>query len=179
MAKVRIHIGTAPGDEPCAQTGITHDWLRLQQLECLVYRAALIARFGPPPPRAEISCAHNTHDFGNTIDLVVFYDDDDDGPGGGAAWAESVADGLARWQDGGFIAPIVYDAAGQPSLCSLSDVRESIVTTIVRLTRLVRDGYGTDADRSMIANLRSAYSSHSVTADERLAVIYSGSETPA
>jgi hypothetical protein len=32
MAKVRIHIGTAPNKEPCAQTGITLDWLRLHEL---------------------------------------------------------------------------------------------------------------------------------------------------
>jgi hypothetical protein len=103
MAKVRIHIGTAPNDEPCAQTGITRDWLRLQQIECLVYRAALIARFGPPPAGKAISCAHNTHHFGSYIDLVVLFDDEDDVPSGGAAWAETVADGLARWGDGGFI----------------------------------------------------------------------------
>ena len=45
MHMVSFSIGGAPSDEPCAQTGITTNWVTLQQLECTVYRAALIARF--------------------------------------------------------------------------------------------------------------------------------------
>jgi hypothetical protein len=54
------------------------------------------AALGPPPPGTAISCAHNTHHFGSYIDLVVLFDDEDDVSSGGAAWAETVADGLAR-----------------------------------------------------------------------------------
>ena len=43
MHMVSFSIGGAPSDEPCAQTGITTNWVYLQQLECTVYRAALIA----------------------------------------------------------------------------------------------------------------------------------------
>ena len=55
MHMVSFSIGGAPSDEPCAQTGITTNWVTLQQLECTVYRAALIARFGVPPEGARLA----------------------------------------------------------------------------------------------------------------------------
>ena len=169
MARQRIHIGTAPGDEPCAQTGITRDWLRLQQLECLVYRAALIARAGPPPAGVDIKPAHNAHDFGSYHDLIVVFDPDDES---GAHYADLVADGLARWHDGGFIAPVAYDDSSQPRANTEMSVADCIIGTIIRLTRLIRDGYGTPADAAAVSHLRQAYPAQAVTADERLAALF-------
>lgn len=164
----RYHIGTAPSDEACAQTGITEDWLRLQHLECLVYRAALIARFGPEPGITRMKPALNTHDFGCYYDLVVAFDEEDPAE---LTYAEQVASGLARWRDGGFLAPVSYNEASQPRPQSETGVRDSIVSVLLVGSQLIRDGFGTDDDRTRVAHLRRAFPAAAARADRRLAEI--------
>lgn len=164
----RYHIGTAPSDEACAQNGVTDDWLRLQHLECLVYRAALIARFGPEPGITRMKPALNTHDFGCYYDLVVAFDGDDPAE---LAYAEQVANGLSRWLDGGFPAPVAYDEASQPRPQSETGVQDSIVSVLLVGSQLIRDGFGTDGDRTRIAHLRKAFPAAATIVDRRLVEI--------
>src|SRR3546814_21168986 len=44
-----IDLGGTPANEDCAQIGHTPDFERLNRLEVATYRAAVIARCGPPP----------------------------------------------------------------------------------------------------------------------------------
>src|SRR3546814_11874262 len=59
-----IDLGGAPGHEDCAQLGHTPDFERLNRLEVAAYRAAVIARFGPPPDGCALVFITNRHDFG-------------------------------------------------------------------------------------------------------------------
>ena len=77
MHMVSFSIGGASSDEPCAQTGITTNWVTLQQLECTVYRAALIARFGVPPEGARLAIKSHNHDFGSYAQVEIVIDRDD------------------------------------------------------------------------------------------------------
>src|SRR3546814_7922515 len=68
-----IDLGGAPGHEDCAQLGHTPDFERLNRLEVAAYRAAVIARFGPPPDGCALVFITNRHDFGiyRTLGLKV------------------------------------------------------------------------------------------------------------
>src|SRR3546814_18655469 len=44
-----IDLGGTPANEDCAQIGNTPDFERLNRLEVATYRAAVLARCGPPP----------------------------------------------------------------------------------------------------------------------------------
>src|SRR3546814_2859037 len=63
MANI-IDLGGTPANEDCAQIGHTPDFERLNRLEVATYRAAVIARCGPPPDGCALISITNRHDFG-------------------------------------------------------------------------------------------------------------------
>lgn len=163
-----IHIGTVPSDEACAQTGVTADWATLQQLECSVYRAALIGRFGEEPAGACLGLLRQGHDFGSYTELVVKYDTRSEAA---ASYAETVADGLRRWFDAGFIAPVAYEENSQVRPGTKRTLDECITGTLVRLKLLLADGYGNDRDQTIVLNLEARYPGHAEAAERRTAEI--------
>src|SRR3546814_12289724 len=58
-----IDLGGAPANEDCAQLGHTPDFERLNRLEVAAYRAAVIARCGPPPDGCALISITTRHDF--------------------------------------------------------------------------------------------------------------------
>src|SRR3546814_10090920 len=94
MANI-IDLGGTPANEDCAQIGHTPDFERLNRLEVATYRAAVIARCGPPPDGCALISITNRHDFGIyrtlglRIDAGAFRRDPSV-----AAYAEAVQDGL-------------------------------------------------------------------------------------
>lgn len=169
-----IHIGTVPGDEACAQTGITADWSTLQQLECSVYRAALIGRFGEEPAGACLGIVRHNHDFGSYHELVLKYDRHCEAA---ARYAEAVENGLRRWFDAGFIAPVEYDDNGAVRPGSQRTLGECVMGTLVRLKRLIADGYGTERDAQIVLNLECHYPGHAEAAERQIAEIVASLST--
>ena len=152
MRIATIHLGTTPAEERCAQTGVTPDWLALQQVEAQVYRAALIARYGPPPAGAHLVVTTTDHDFGRYAALIVRFSADNPAA---AAYAGAVENGLTRWMSGGFIAPVDYDNDGSPVTRRTADA--SVAAAIVLARRLIADGYGTEREHQIDAHLSAAY----------------------
>lgn len=165
MGIARISIGIVPHDESCAQTGRTANHYLYQTIECAVFRAALIGRYGPPPTATEYQIRTHIHEFGSYRELDLVYDPVDPVA---TAYAESVEDGLGRWSDGGMIAPVRYDEQYQATMDVPSE-NAAAQGAIVRLTQLIRDGYGTETDRLIVDNLRSHYVDAAIRADATLA----------
>lgn len=105
MALVTFEIGVAPHLADCAQLGHTRDYDRINRLETEVYRAALIARFGPPPEAARLFIGDTRHDFGVYREVKISYDPSNPEATG---YATEVGDGLAHWSDGCFTPPVAY-----------------------------------------------------------------------
>lgn len=160
-----LHLGPVPADEPCAQLGRTRAFDRFALLETNVHRAALIARFGPPPPGASLRCEGQNHDLGRYYELIARYDRADSAA---RAWAAAIDRGLTRWLDAGFLAPILYDDAGQVRELLYSDHFDAARRVIVTLERLRIDGYGADWEAAAIAHLRRAYPREAEDADQLL-----------
>ena len=176
MRLATIHLGTTPAEEPCAQTGVTLDWLQLQQVETQVYRAALIARYGPPPPSTHLVVTTSDHDFGRYAELVVSFAVAElvvsfavDDPAG-AAYADEVEGGLDRWMAAGFIGPVDYDDDdGSP--VTRRSAEASIVAAIVLARRLIANGYGTEREHSADTHLSAAYPTCAQLAADKIAAL--------
>jgi len=128
-----IDLGGAPANEECAQLGHTPDFERLNRLEVGAYRAAIIARHGPPPEGCSLTTITNRHDFGiyRTLGLKVAVF-----PlrmHCVAPYIEAVQDGLASWHEAGFAAPVRYDDGGAPTVERQSV--DEIVTGAILATR--------------------------------------------
>ena len=91
MHQVSFSIGCTPSNEPCTQTGVTANWVYLQTLECEVYRAALIARFGVPPEGVRLAIKTHRHDFGTYAEVEIGFDRDD---AASVVYFEAIEDGL-------------------------------------------------------------------------------------
>lgn len=165
MTTATLHLGPVPAEEPCAQLGRTRAFDRFALLEANVHRAALIARFGPPPPGASLRAEGQPHDFGRYYDLVARYDDADPAA---RHWAAAMDGGLARWLDAGFLAPVLYDDASQVREEVYGDHFEAARRVLVTLERLRIDGYGADWEAAAIAHLRTAYPREAADADQLL-----------
>ena len=158
-------IGSTPSDEPCAQTGVTADWIMLQQLECEVYRAALIARFGVPPEGARLAIKTHSHDFGSYAEVEIRFDRD---VAEHVAYFELVEGGLGSWLEANFTAPVLYDRRGQPQQGTIRPAIDCVVGALMTSLRLVSDGFATDREQLAVANLSRAYPACAVLAVERL-----------
>ena len=167
MTMITIGLGTTPCDEACAQTGVTKSWVYLQHLECEVYRAALIAVHGPPPAGVTLAIRAHRHDFGSYTELEARFDDD----ATARDFAAAIEDGLGRWLDAGFTAPVVYDDGGRERPDTRRMAVDCVVGALVCARRLVAGGYATERETRTIAHLTAAYPTCAVMADELLATI--------
>lgn len=112
-----IDLGGAPANEDCAQLGHTPDFERLNRLEVATYRAAIIARYGPPPDGCALQTLTNAHDFGTyftlglSVDAGIVQRDRN-----AAFWCSAVQDGLESWLEAGFAPPVVYRDGAPPRI---------------------------------------------------------------
>ncbi|MCF8707001.1 hypothetical protein [Rhizorhapis sp. SPR117] len=151
-----IDLGGAPANEDCAQLGHSPDFERLNRLEVAVYRAAIIARFGPPPEGCALVSITNRHDFGiyRTLGLRV------DGIVArrelAAAYIAAVEDGLGSWIEAGFVPPVRYDDGSVPVI--ERDHIDDIVTGALIATRPAASGRFAIPDFEILhRNLAAAY----------------------
>ncbi|MDE8650589.1 hypothetical protein [Novosphingobium album (ex Liu et al. 2023)] len=152
-----IDLGGAPADEDCAQLGHTPDFERLNRLEVATYRAAIIARFGPPPEGCALATLTNRHDFGVYYTLGLKVD-------AGAArrdpavatYAEAVESGLGSWIEAGFAAPVRYDDGEAPK-AERSSIDDIVMGALIAI-RPDPDGRFALADFEILhRNLAAAY----------------------
>jgi hypothetical protein len=73
-----------------AQLGQSPNFDSLNRLEIAVYKSALIARYGPPPPDAASPACPTRHDFGRYVELVLHIENELD---------EAVADYATRVEE--------------------------------------------------------------------------------
>jgi len=152
-----IDLGGAPAQEDCAQLGHTPDFERLNRIEVATYRAAIIARFGPPPEGCALITLTNRHDFGIYYTLGLKVDagaarrDPDV-----AAFAEAAQSGLDSWIEAGFAAPVRYDDGEAPKMERNSI--DDIVMGALLATRPNPDGAFAIPDFAILhRNLAAAY----------------------
>ncbi|AIT82550.1 DUF4304 domain-containing protein [Novosphingobium lubricantis] len=152
-----IDLGGAPANEDCAQLGHTPHFERLNRLEVAAYRAAIIARFGPPPEGCALVTVTNRHDFGVYCSLGLKVD------AGAyrrnpavAAYTEAAQDGLASWTEAGFAPPVRYEDGNAPTIDR--DRIDDIVTGALIATRPNGDGRFAIPDFEILhRNLAAAY----------------------
>ena len=121
---ITIDLGGAPAEEDCAQLGQTADFARINRLEVLAYRAALIGLFGLPPRGCTLAPQANRHDFGTYLTLgLVIGDEADLGPA--RTYAEAVEDGIGSWIQAGMAPPVTYEDA--EATCHKADVAEIVI----------------------------------------------------
>ena len=168
MRTVTLNIGTAPAEEACAQTGVTDDWIGLQQLEATTYRAALIAVHGPLPAGVAMPVMTYGHDFGSYVELEVRFDPADPLA---TAYADSVENGLASWMEAGFTAPVEYDGDSQIRPGSQRLANDCVVAALVGARRLDAGGYATERETRAIANLTAAFPNCAGVAEDVLAAL--------
>jgi len=163
-----IDLGGAPANEECAQLGHTPDFERLNRLEVAVYRAAIIARFGPPPPGCALVMLTNRHDFGiyHTLGLRIEAGAARLDPGT-AAFAGAAENGLGSWIEAGFAPPVRYDDGEAPKV-ERSSIDE-IVTGALLTTRPGPDGRFPVPDFAILhRNLAAAYPRSAEAANQLL-----------
>ena len=168
-----IPIGIAPTDEECAQTGIHARYQDLQLLECRVYRAAIIARYGPPPSGARLRVRTWQHDFGTYKELCIELED---GNEAAAEWANRAQGGIGRWSDVFMTAPVAYWHPDQPRI-DIPSEQEAVAWALRLILRLREMGHGVPEDVAIERNLRTAYPTESAQVPAPLARLALSSET--
>ena len=166
MTEVSFCIGCTPSEEPCAQTCVTPGWIELQKLEAEVYRAALIAKFGPPPGAVRMAITTHPHDFGRYAELEIRFDSDDPVA---VAYFELIEDGLGKWLEVNFTAPVEYDDQAKAIKGSQRKAVEVIAGGLATSRQLVLAGIATDREHSAIKHLEAAYPDIAAEVSIRLA----------
>ncbi|MEP9404560.1 hypothetical protein [Sphingomonas sp. VNH70] len=162
-----IDLGAGPAEADCAQLGRTENFARLNRLELVAYRAALIARFGPPPAGCGYDIRDNHHDFGIYRTLILRIDPAMAEDATVVTYGELVENGLGSWIEAGLTAPVEYDARSQA--VSVRDLRDVIVSALL-VTRPGTDGSFPVADFATLhGNLTQAWPEEAATARVRLA----------
>ncbi|BAI99019.1 hypothetical protein Sj15T_10160 [Sphingobium sp. TA15] len=160
-----LSIGSAPAEEACAQLGVTRNYDRAAFLEACCYRAAIIATHGRPPDGVSLRPARCAHDFGSYVEIQAHYDPADPTA---CTYAEQIENGLARWLDAGFLAPVRYRDDSQIEEYIYQDHFEAARRVMLTLERQRIDGFGTAAEAAAIAHLRAEYPRQSEEADQLL-----------
>lgn len=70
-----IEIGPVPCDEECQQVGTANYDSFRAKLECECFRDQLRRQFGDEPEGARLRIKSNSHDFGNYLEVVCYFDD--------------------------------------------------------------------------------------------------------
>ena len=163
-------IGAAPANEDCAQIGHTPDFDACNRLEVESYRAAIQARFGPPPEGCALVAIGNAHDFGRylTLGLKVWRFAQDRAEV--AAYVETAENGLSTWIEAGFTAPIRYAPGGD--VLERRAGLEEIVIGALMTTRPTSGGQFPIPDFAHLhANIAAAYPACAAQARARLAAL--------
>ena len=101
-----VEVGGSPHEEDCAQTGSRqYDYVEMNRIECRMYIKALEKKLGPPPEGCFFRVRANAHDFGTYLEAVFHYPDDSRE---GSEYATKAENGLAKWADVGWWAPVWY-----------------------------------------------------------------------
>lgn len=160
-----LDLGAGPAEEDCAQLGQTPDFDTLNRLEIEAYKCALIARYGQPPTGCRLAGLSNRHDFGRYVTLVLHIENELDEAV--AAYAEAVEEGLGRWIEAGFTAPVTYE--GECPVVTRHDPSEIVIGALMT-TRPGPDGHFPVADFAALhRNLAAAFPAEAGEAASRLA----------
>jgi len=154
MTTLTLSLGPTPYNERCAQTGVTADWLVLQQLEATTYRAALIALHGPPPAGVHLPVATYGHDFGSYAAIEVRYPS---GEAAASAYVDALSNDLKSWMAANFTAPVLYDGRSQEIPGSRRTTTDCVVGALATCRMLIAQGYGTAREETVVANLTRAF----------------------
>ena len=149
-----IDLGASPWGEDCAQLGHTPHFEQVNRIEIALYRAALIALYGPPPPGISLRSATNHHDFGTyrTLEAVIDPLQDD---GTQSAYTEKLETGIERWFHAGFSRP---EPEGVSNATQGARYCEQAIRGAITTTRALGDGTFFPAEfQTLNANLRAAY----------------------
>ncbi len=169
---ILLHLDGAPSDEPCAQVGRTHSFAILNDLEVEVYRAAIIAVYGPPPTGFALRSQSNPHDFGRYSTLALVAVDTDPArikpsmADGGHDYARQIENGLARWTDAMFTKPVDYDDDGRATIHTPT-VDEAIIRALIATRRNGDGNFAVDLFARVNANLTAQWPSLAAEAERR------------
>ena len=90
------NLGSAPTDEDCAQVGSDGYWERAS-IECKVFRKQLRRIFGEEKFPNRLKIKSFPHDFGDYLEVVIYYDDENEES---LDWALKLEDNLPeRWDE--------------------------------------------------------------------------------
>ena len=109
-------LGGAPHGEPCAQLGHTENFAAINVAEVALYRAAIIALYGPPPEAVRLRSFASRHDFGTYRTLVADVLEEASENLATTAYLDDIENGVERWIDAGFSPPITYGPHGAATL---------------------------------------------------------------
>lgn len=148
-----IDLGGAPANEDCAQLGVTPDFDRVNIVEVIAYKLAIIARYGQPPEGCRLAPLANRHDFGTYRTLSLRVEDEESEAVD--AYATAVEDGLGTWLEAGFSPPVSY--AGAVATIHRADPTELVIGAL-QTTRPDADGLFPVADfETLHSNLAAAF----------------------
>jgi len=156
-----IDLGSGPWGEDCAQIGHTPNFDHANRAELEIYKAALIAHYGPPPPGISFDLRSNPHDFGTyqTLEASIDHTQDD---GAQRPYLDHIEAGIERWHHAGFSCPEI------DQLRTATDVADAIETAIrgaINTTRPLPSGeYFPPEFRGLNEHLKAAFPSIASTA---------------
>lgn len=104
--KDKLHLGTTPAEEECAQVG-SPGYRDRARLECSQWITALTQHFGEPPDGAKFKIVSESHDFGSTLEVAIEFDSDNEKAVEFAFRVEESAP--TSWADYGMKAPRMDD----------------------------------------------------------------------
>ena len=133
-----------------------------------MYRAALIAAHGPIPDDVYLNIKVQPHDYGGYNELEISYDADYPEQ---AAYAAAVQEGLSKWGDVHFTAPVIYDDIGVVRQGSIRRADDCVIGAIITTKRLIADGYATTREHKIVGNLTAAFPEWAAAADRRIATV--------
>ena len=73
-----LDLGSAPGDEACAQVGIDPDYAQRARRECRALINQIQRVCDEPPPGVRFRIKRNPHDFGDYLSVIVEFDGNDE-----------------------------------------------------------------------------------------------------
>ena len=69
-----LSLAPTPVEEDCAQVGTT-DYTARARNECRRFMALLRTKFGPEPEGARLAIKSFSHDFGDYLEVVCYFDE--------------------------------------------------------------------------------------------------------
>ena len=72
-----LTLGPSPSDEDCINVGVDN-YHQLAKEECRRFKALLEERFPLPPPLTYFGIKSFPHDFGDYMEVVIYYETEDE-----------------------------------------------------------------------------------------------------